>query len=158
MSLQIPLGKSGLYASVDPDSEYLSSFSWRICRYGNNVYAQRHVWKNGIRTVRKMHQDVLGFDSTRQVHIHHKDGNGLNNTKQNLEIIGHSKHRGISARRIPVSGFRGVSVNGSNWMARITTENVTLYLGRFPTIKQAALAYDAKAVELHGEQAVLNFP
>jgi len=58
------------------------------------------------------------------------------------------------------SGFKGVSWNESRkkWRAGICIEGKSIHLGRFTSAQEAARAYDAKAIELFGEFACLNFP
>jgi len=56
------------------------------------------------------------------------------------------------------SGYRGVRRHGRRYVARITWQRITHNLGTFPTAEEAARAYDAKARELHGTYALLNFP
>lgn len=46
----------------------------------------------------------------------------------------------------------------SKWDTHIKYEGKRIYIGRFDTAEQAASAYDAKAKELFGELAKLNFP
>lgn len=56
-------------------------------------------------------------------------------------------------------GYRGIHKNGKNgWAASINYMNVSYHLGTHRTPEQAALAYDAKALELYGDMAKLNFP
>ena len=58
-----------------------------------------------------------------------------------------------------VSGFRGVFPSGRHkWTAKVTFRGITHYLGTFDSAVDAARHYDAKARELHGEYAILNFP
>ena len=59
------------------------------------------------------------------------------------------------------SGYKGVQKNKSRknpYIAVISFNNKTLYLGSFKTAEEAAMAYDKKAKELHKEFSVLNFP
>jgi hypothetical protein len=44
------------------------------------------------------------------------------------------------------------------WKAEITKQGQRTYLGLFTDVKAAARAYDAKARELHGAEARVNFP
>ena len=58
------------------------------------------------------------------------------------------------------SGFKGVfwSKRRSKWYAQIKKGRTRCHIGQFDDPIDAAKAYDAKAVELHGEFAHLNFP
>jgi hypothetical protein len=69
---------------------------------------------------------------------------------------------GVSGRCEPVApqhAFRGVSaVYGGKWKASVFYNGCTLHLGTYATPEAAARAYDAKALELLGPRAKLNFP
>lgn len=57
------------------------------------------------------------------------------------------------------SGYRGVTVmKNKQYRAMIKSDGVNYYLGEFSTPEEAALAYDAKCLELRGAEAKLNFP
>lgn len=57
------------------------------------------------------------------------------------------------------SGFKGVHLMKSGkWCASISFNKIRIYVGKFKTKIEAAIAYDNKAKELHGEFASLNFP
>lgn len=56
------------------------------------------------------------------------------------------------------TGYRGVSPYFGKYKASIGDSNKHYYLGTFPTPEDAARAYDAKARELRGNRARLNFP
>lgn len=55
------------------------------------------------------------------------------------------------------SRFVGVVRHHGAWQAAIRRNGRKLWLGRFTTEEEAAMAYDAKAREIRGEAAVTNF-
>jgi hypothetical protein len=56
------------------------------------------------------------------------------------------------------SKYKGVyfQKESGKWRAGISYRNKTIYIGLYLTEDEAALAYNAKAIELFGEFAVLN--
>ena len=67
-------------------------------------------------------------------------------------------------RRANTSGYRGVAFRRpragrqGGWTARLTFNGRRIWLGLFATKEAAAIAWDAKAIELLGDSARLNFP
>ena len=59
------------------------------------------------------------------------------------------------------SKFRGVTYHirrgQSYWRAKITVDKVVYYIGDFRDEKEAAFAYDEKAIELLCDKATLKF-
>lgn len=82
--------------------------------------------------------------------VDHRNGDTLDNRRSNLRIA--TKVQNGRNRR--TDGFKGVSVSGDKWRAKIGQR----HLGLFPTREAAARAYDAAAEVLFGEFARLNFP
>lgn len=81
--------------------------------------------------------------------------------KENLRICGQSQN--VANQRLrpnkkdtPYKGVRKKSKN--SWAATVRKQGTTYSLGQFKTDVEAAKAYDAKAKELFGEFACLNFP
>lgn len=88
--------------------------------------------------------------------VDHRDGNGLWNVRSNLRIATHSQN---AANRpgIGASGLKGVRWdNARGWLAQVVKDGRRHILGPFPSAETAAAAYNAKAVEIHGEFARLN--
>lgn len=87
--------------------------------------------------------------------VDHINGNRLDNRRENLRICTHAKNmvnRGVYKNN--TSKFKGVSKHkGENkWRAIVAGKQI----GQFDTDIEAARAYNAKMIELHGEFAKLN--
>lgn len=81
------------------------------------------------------------------------------NSLKNLRACTRSENmRNTGKRCSNTSGFKGVhwSKCANKWQAKIGCRGKTLHLGLFHHKKDAAIAYDKKALELHGEFAYQN--
>jgi urocanate hydratase len=134
----------------DDDFDRLNQFKWSLNDKG---YAQNRIHGSSI----YMHQAVIGY-APKGMMIHHKDENKLNNQKSNLEFVRRGTHKHHHTKTKATSGVRGVSMHGSKFQARIYEHGSEIYIGTFDSWEKAAHAYDKKARELHGDNAVLNFP
>lgn len=106
-----------------------------------------------------LHTLIMNTQKEKGQVIDHIDGNPSNNRKSNLRICTVSENgfnRGKPKNN--TSGAKGVSWNkkSQKWCARIMSNGKDYIIGLFDTIKEASDAYDAKAIELHGEFARLN--
>jgi hypothetical protein len=107
-----------------------------------------------------MHRDVMGKELGRPLlkseRIDHIDGNGLNNDINNLRLCSPSQN---ASNRNPIKGkkYKGMYfTRNGKWSAQITFNYKKISLGVFTTEKEAAIAYNLKALELFGEFAKLN--
>jgi len=118
----------------------------RICLHGKYYYVHKIIWwmHNG--------QEYQGM-------IDHKDTVRSNNRIENLRPAEpltnqYNKNR----QKDGTSNYKGVwwDKKKSVWKASIRLPDKRLYLGQFDTELEAALAYDYKAKQIHGEFAKLN--
>jgi hypothetical protein len=141
------------------DYDRLSKFRWRIRHVDGRQYVIAH--KPGTdKGSLQMHRLVVNAQPGQIVD--HKDGNGCNNSRENLRVC--STAENIRNQRVHVkqkshSKFKGVyrQANG-RWRAQIMVQYKKKNLGTFPDEIAAARAYDAAAKNLHGDFARLNFP
>ena len=166
----------GKIALIDEDCLYLFNGrrSWRSYFDGWNWYVRRFSTINKKTKTFLLHREVLGIKDSK-VLIDHIDGNGLNNMRSNLRICTHSENRKNRHNKSDkhTSKYLGVSLkttkykytvkNGENrvsiskkWEARIQHNKKQISIGLFDTEEEAALAYNKKAIEFHGEFSSLN--
>ncbi len=150
----IPLTK-GLFATVDAaDYEWLSQYKWTALVTGGKVYAIRSEKSMTI----LMHRQIM--NPPRGMVIDHINGNGANNCRCNLRTCTCQQNLCNTRPRGGRSKYKGVRYDKrrNKWIAEIYHKGKRYYLGSFDNEIEAARAYDAKAADLFGPYARLNFP
>jgi hypothetical protein len=151
-TIEIPLTK-GKYAVIDKDDlELVMRLKWR--------YQSDRKYKSGYVTsgdgFTRLHSYIMNCPPG--LRVDHINGNGLDNRRSNLRIctrLENSKNKGVSYNKTS-SRFKGVYKVGNRWRAFITSDAIKYNLSCFKTETEAAIAYNKKAKELHGEFARLN--
>lgn len=159
MTREIALTRGQVAIVDDEDFQRLNAVKWFAHRAPNGkFYACRQVrCADGKQRPEWMHKVVLGI--SRDVEGDHIDGDSLNNRRGNLRPA--TSQQNLCNRdlfRNNRTGFRGVVIRRGRFVAQITSHQRTFYIGQFGTAEEAARAFDAKASELHGPFARLNFP
>lgn len=143
----------------DEDFDTLSKFKWTLNTViiGNCVklYAKRNELIEGRQRMLKMHRLIMGCTKGDGKMIDHKDGNGLNNTRDNLRFCTPSQNQQNRKTR-KSHGYLGIYKRGSNWCSKICINRKQMHLGSFLDKKSAAIAYNDAAKKYHGEFARLN--
>jgi len=149
---RIPLSQ-GLFATVDAaDYKKISEHKWSVCRQGCKVYAHARI--NG--RIVLMHRFLMRPPKGYQVD--HIDGNGLNNSQNNLRVCTPAQNQANQGPRGGSSRFVGVYRRGDRWRAGIGYRGRWYTLGTYGDEVEAAKARDREAVRVHGPYAYLNFP
>lgn len=147
----------GQYALVD-DEDYplLIKNKWfaALGKDKKTFYAARTINGKNI----GMHRIILGVEN-KNVYVDHINHDSLDNRRSNLRTCSYSQNcmnRKLSKNNS--SGYKGVDFDNlrNKYRSRIGVNLKQLHIGFFETAIEAAKAYNAKALELHGEFAFLN--
>jgi hypothetical protein len=156
---KIPLTQ-GQTAIVDAeDYKKLAKYKWFAAKEGRSYYARRKRKSTDVGWGRcnvKMHREILEVPAGKFIdHINH---NGLDNRRANLRIVTQEQNM-WNKRKNYNTRYKGVSwlKRNSKWQVKIGYKNKRIFIGYFDDEESAAKAYDAKARELFGEYAALNF-
>jgi hypothetical protein len=98
---------------------------------------------------------VIGRRLFKSERVDHINRDGTNNKRSNLRLCTHRKNMLNMAPRRGVK-FKGVTYSSGKWVARISPNNKTIYLGRYEEAGEAAKAYNEAAIKYYGDYAYLN--
>ncbi len=155
MTKEIRLTQNKITIVDDIEFEQLNRYKWYALKNGRTFYAMRHAGMFPFKFLISMHREILCTPENRQTD--HINGNGLDNRRCNLRICTWAENQqNRGAARNNVSGYKGVSFQQGKWIALITKNKETTYIGRYSTPQEAALAYNKAAIKLHGKFAKLN--
>jgi len=70
----------------EEDFHKVSKYTWHIHHKPHTKYCEANINIDGKWTQLQLHRFLMGLEKGDKRIINHKDGNGLNNTKSNLEI------------------------------------------------------------------------
>jgi hypothetical protein len=152
---EIPLTRGMIAMVDDEDYESLTVTSWCISSKG---YAKRQTKGRTI----TMHRQIMKLiNSPSSICVDHKDGNPLNNCKENLRICTHSENQRNRAKKHKSkmsSPYKGVSWDNTNkkWMVMVNVSGKSTNLGRYANEIEAARVYNEFALKNYGEFAKIN--
>ena len=128
-------------------------------QYACAGYAVTHKHGKGVRGTLLMHRVILGLEPNSEFEGDHRYGDKLDNRCSELRVCNGSQNVSNKGKQSNnKSGYKGVVYDEARnkWRAEIAFEHKRIAIGRFDTKEEAALAYNKKAYELHGEYARLN--
>lgn len=153
MVRKIGLGGDRSTTVSEEDYEFLSQWRWRSIKIRNTHYAVRGEGKKLI----YLHRVVLLRMGAQGDVADHRDGNGLNNSRENLRGLTFQENAwNRGPNRNNSSGFKGVHWDGTKWAAYVQEGKRRRCLGRFNDKVEAAKRYNEVVKERMGEVAWLN--
>ena len=154
---EIPLTQE-LVAIVDDEwLPILSRWKWHAQDSGWGHYAMRTIGSRSGKQRIYMHRYITMAPDG--LEVDHINRDKLDNRWDNLRIVKPSWNRANKAPQVNnKTGFKGVCWDNTHscYVAHIQHQYKQFNLGQFATAVEAAIAYNAKARELHGEFAWLN--
>ena len=157
-SMPLTQGKSTL---VDLDClHFFEEHKWRAHRgpRGNWYVRSQGPRKNGRAPDLYLHKMIT--EVPKGMFIDHKNGDGLDNRRDNLRTVTHSQNM-MNRRKLKASAsiYKGLYRTAyGNWGVAIRYGGMRVYLGTYSSEIEAAKVYDYAAMLYHGEFALLNFP
>ena len=124
----------------DEDFERLNQFKWYAHKSRHCFYAGRNSIK---RKTIKMHREILSIQNSMK--IDHRNGNGLDNRKENLRICTNQQNcfNRKHSHKDNNLGIKGVHWNKecNKFLAQIMLSGKKIYLGVFNVLGDADSAY-----------------
>lgn len=139
---------------IYPDSGKI--WNKRMNRYTGGVrkdgYLHFHLEGKKYLNHRYIYEMTTGIPLKADEHINHINNIRNDNRIENLEIVNYKQNNQWRDKGINnSSGFKGITWHEKNkkWVSRISLNNKRLFLGLFDDIREAANAYNLKAIELN---------
>jgi len=149
----IPLTQGRVAIVDDADFESLNKFKWCCSKFGYAVRAGKRDSNSKQPTIR-MHRVII--NAPKNYDVDHANRNRIDNRKENLRICTASENQwNRGTQQNNTTGFKGVSWSKSagKFRACVRVGEKRMYLEYYFTAIDAAKAYDAAAIKMHGEFA-----
>lgn len=163
MSKEIQLTQGKVAIVDDKWFSVLKKFNWYAKNHKGIYYAYRRKLKSENWTTDKipMHRYIMlleNQDITNKI-IDHKNGDGLDNRKNNLRIC-NTAQNGMNRRKKKNADYKGISwhKHANKWISSIKYNGKSIHLGYFTNKVDAAQAYDQAATKYYKNFANINFP
>lgn len=169
MTREIELTQNKTALINEEDYERVSALNWAAVKTAEGKYYAR-AWNPATKSKVYLHRFIN--ETPEGMHTDHIDGDGLNNTRENLRTCTHRQNllnrTKLRPRGTSYSQYKGVTLDKRTketdrpWLARLSHSvskacNRSQHIGRYASEEEAARAYDVVISELYGEFAKLNF-
>jgi hypothetical protein len=148
----------------DQDYERVSQFNWFASKptvTGRITASRRVAHPTDPKKQQSLYLHRFILNAPPGLVVDHINGNGLDNRRCNLRLATHSQnHANVGLIANNKTGYKGVSVcsKTGKYRVRVHLQGRQLWGGYFTDLIEAARAHDAKAKEVFGGFARLNFP
>ncbi|TAL13964.1 hypothetical protein EPN95_04725 [Patescibacteria group bacterium] len=149
---KIPLTQGKFALVDDEDADLVEGYKWTAKKDGNRFYAYRRV---GPRKTLYMHRLLLGLTDPK-VDTDHRDGDGLNNRRENLRACTRSENMRNTGKRVTnTSGYKGVcwDKGKEKWRAAIRLDGKRIFLGYFADPIEAAQTYELEVEQFNSTES-----
>lgn len=147
------------YAIVDnKDFEELNSHKWSHAVFNEKRGSGRREVVMRTEKGKSIYMAIEIMKAPKGMKVDHKNKNPLDNRRTNLRICTNSQNlmnRGKT--KVNKTGYKGVSKAGNKFRAQITTNRKSEYIGTYSTAREAAHAFDERALARDPKFSLLNF-
>jgi hypothetical protein len=153
----------------DEDEPEISRHSWRCMLdkgriAGDRHYVFRYIWTGPAGKRRQqviyLHRQLMGLTWGDGKLVDHKDGNGLNNQRENLRLADSTQNqankRGFSQRGLPKGVAYQPRCKTRKYIAQLRYRDQHISCGCWPTAEDAKAMHDLMARCMFGPEWVRN--
>ncbi len=152
-TIKIPLSQNK-FAIIDrEDYQIVSQYKWHI-HIGKYAATTQHIgyWRTRKTIIITMHDLIMG--KKKGFSIDHIDGDGFNNTRENMRVCTHQQNLfNQKLNKANTSGYKGVywHKQAKKWLAAIMVNQKHISLGVFLDKLDAVDARKKAEIEYFGE-------
>jgi hypothetical protein len=151
--VEIPVGHGRVALVDEQDKHLVEGIEWFS-------FQAHRAWYAATKTNPRVYMHRLIMDAPQGMEVDHIDGDGLNNTRDNLRVCTHQQNLANQRHQLrdTHSRYKGVTfcLREKLWKAQIKANQQHINLGTFKNEDDAARAYNRAALQAWGEFARLN--
>jgi hypothetical protein len=157
--MELKLSQGKIAVVDDEDFDLISSYKFKLRESKSSGFYVDCYFRdsNNKRKYVPMHRIIM--EAEKEQNVDHKNGNGLDNRRENLRFCTDSQNAMNRTRIVGKSSYKGIYWNTASkgWYSRIYVNKKRINLGTYKDEVEAAKAYDKAAIKHFGEFAKTNF-